>query len=145
MKALGQLYAQYVNKTYGRTGSLWEGRFKSCLVQSGVYLLTCYRYIELNPVRARLASSAGEYSWSSFRSNACGEACDFLTPHDEYLRLGRSADERQAVYRDTLGSLAAETRFEEIRHATQAGYVVGDSHFKSARAGQEPNGELWPA
>jgi REP-associated tyrosine transposase len=134
MQPLGQLYAQYVNKTYRRTGSLWEGRFKSCLVQSELYLLTCYRYIELNPVRARLATTAGDYLWSSFRSNARGEACDFLTPHDEYLRLGRTVDERQAVYRDTLGSFGADARFDEIRQATQAGYVVGDSGFKNAMA-----------
>ena len=134
MKHLGQLYAQYVNKRYGRTGGLWEGRFKSCLVQSETYLLTCYRYIELNPVRAGLAGSAAQYSWSSFRVNAHGEACAFVIPHDEYLRLGRTPDERRAVYRDAFGSLNAQAQFDEIRQATNAGYVVGDANFKSAMA-----------
>ena len=134
MKHLGQLHAQYVNKRYGRTGGLWEGRFKSCLVQSETYLLTCYRYIELNPVRAGLAASAAQYPWSSFRSNAEGEACEFVIPHDEYLRLGRSPDERQAVYRDAFGSLNAQAQFDELRKATNAGYVVGDANFKSAMA-----------
>jgi putative transposase len=132
MKDLGQLYAQYINKTYRRTGSLWEGRFKSCLVQSEIYLLTCYEYIELNPVRARLAATAGEYPWSSFRTNAGSEACGFITPHAEYLRLGRTTDERRAVYRDTFGTLGAQARFDEIRQATNAGYVAGDARFKSA-------------
>lgn len=164
MKHLGELYAQYVNKTYGRTGSLWEGRFKSCLVQSEGYLLTCYRYIELNPVRARLAPSAAEYPWSSFRVNACGEVCDLVTPHPEFLRLGRSPEERQAVYRDTFGGLDAETRFDEIREATNAGYVAGDAGFKNAigrivgrrvqagspgrpraRTRTEPSAELFPS
>jgi REP-associated tyrosine transposase len=111
MKSLGQLYAQYVNKTYGRTGALWEGRFKSCLVQSEHYVVTCYRYIELNPVRAGL----------------------FLDPHTEYLRLGSEPAERQAVYRDTFGTHDA-ARFDEIRQATIAGYVAGDDQYKRAIA-----------
>jgi putative transposase len=134
MKHLGQLYAQYVNKSYRRTGSLWEGRFKSCLVQSEGYLLTCHRYIELNPVRAGLAASADRYPWSSFGANAHGEPCDFLTPHAEYLRLGSNAGERQVVYRDTFGSLASLAQFEEIRRATNAGYVIGDARFKASMA-----------
>jgi len=135
MKHLGQLYCQYVNKTYRRTGTLWDGRFKSCLVQSEGYLLTCYRYIELNPVRAQLVASPGEYSWSSFRVNARGDECDWLTPHAEFARLGRQPGERQAVYRDTFGTPDAEAaRFDEIREATNAGYVVGDASFKKAIA-----------
>lgn len=134
MKHLGQLYTQYVNKTYRRTGSLWEGRFKSCLVQSEGYLLTCQRYIELNPVRAGLAVSAARYPWSSFRANAHGEECAYVVPHSQYLRLGKSPAERQAVYRDAFGSLAAEAQFDEMRQATNAGYVVGDAGFKRAMA-----------
>ena len=134
MKHLGQLYAQYVNKTYGRTGSLWEGRFKSCLVQSESYLLSCYRYIELNPVRAHLVASPGDYPWSSFRVNACGEACDWVTPHAEFARLGRRPDEQRALYRDSFGTLDEDARFEELREATNAGYVVGDASFKKAMA-----------
>lgn len=133
MKHIGQLYAQYVNKTYRRTGSVWEGRFKSCLVQSQHYLLTCHRYIELNPVRAGIVDHATDYPWSSFRTNAHGEPCEWLAPHDEYLRLGVEQAERQAVYRDMFG-LHTETEFDEIRQATNAGYVVGDKQYKSAIA-----------
>jgi len=134
MKRLGQLYFQYVNKTYGRIGHLWEGRFKSCLVQAEGYLLACHRYIELNPVRAGVVASAARYPWSSFRANAHGDACDFLTPHTEYLALGSSPEERRAVYRDSFGSLNAEAEFDEIRRATSAGYVFGGAQFKSAMA-----------
>lgn len=134
MKHLGQLYAQYVNKTYGRTGNLWEGRFKSCLVQSERYLLMCYRYVEVNPVRAGMAQEPGEYPWSSFRANAYGEVCDFLTPHDEYLCMGATTAERCAAYRETFGARDTSTQFEELRRATNAGYVVGDDGFKTAMA-----------
>ncbi len=133
MKSVGQLYAQYVNKTYGRTGNLWEGRFKSCLVQAEQYVLTCYRYIELNPVRAGLVHNPGDYPWSSYRANAYGGACHFLAAHDEYLGLGTQPEERRAVYRDTFGSLDA-ARFEEIRKATAAGYIVGNAQYKHAMA-----------
>jgi putative transposase len=125
MKSIGQLYAQYANKTYARTGYLWEGRFKSCLVQSEDYVLACYRYIELNPVRAGLVRRADEYPWSSYVSNAKGEASALLTPHDEYLGLGRTPSERQAVYRDLFGLQPGAEQLEEIRIATNGGYALG--------------------
>jgi putative transposase len=133
MKGIGQLYSQYVNKLYKQSGHLWEGRFKSCLVQSEQYLLACYRYIELNPVRAGIAKRADEYRWSSHRANAIGEHSDLLTPHHEYLQLGRAPAERQAVYRD-LFSLVRGDDLERIRTATNAGYVLGDASFKAMMA-----------
>ncbi len=78
MKALGQRYVQYVNCTYRRSGTLWEGRFRSCLTQDEIYLLSCMRYIELNPVRAGMVAHPGEYRWSSYRANAQGEAAPRL-------------------------------------------------------------------
>jgi len=74
MKLLGQRYVQYVNRVYRRSGTLWEGRFRSCLVQAEDYLLGCQRYIELNPVRANMVAHPAEYRWSSYRANAQGEA-----------------------------------------------------------------------
>lgn len=135
MKYMGQLYAQYVNRTYLRTGSLWEGRYKSCLVQCEGYLLSCYRYIELNPVRAGLAKQAGDYPWSSFRANAHGDSCEFLTAHDEYVALDENGGHRRALYRGLFGSLGDPAVFEDIREATNAGYVVGDAGFKTFVAG----------
>jgi len=133
MKGIGQLYSQYVNKLYKKSGHLWEGRFKSCLVQSEQYVLACYRYIELNPVRAQVATRADQYRWSSYRSNATGERSGLLTPHREYMGLGRSDEERQAVYRDLFGMVEGD-ELERIRAATNAGYVLGDPSFKAMMA-----------
>lgn len=133
MKGIGQLYSQYVNRRYGKCGHLWEGRFKSCLVQSEHYVLTCYRYIELNPVRARLATRPDEYAWSSYPANAKGECAGVVTPHEEYERLGRTPGERQATYRDLFGQLQAPA-LEEIRMATNGGYALGNAAFKHAMA-----------
>ena len=99
MKHLGQRYVQYVNRTYQRSGTLWEGRFRSCLAQAEDYVLACYRYIELNPVRADMVRHPREYRWSSYRANAEGRANSLIQPHDLYKRLGRSADSRREAYR----------------------------------------------
>jgi putative transposase len=131
MKHIGQLHSQYFNKRYGRTGSLWEGRFRSCLVQSQGYVLACYRYIELNPVRASMVIHPRDYPWSSYRNNALGEAtARLVTPHSEYLRLGSNAGDRQEVYAGLFGSIADNERLEKIRAATNGGYALGDELFK---------------
>ena len=92
MQALGRLYVQYFNTTYDRTGTLWEGRYKSTLVDSERYLFTVYRYIELNPVRAGMVEHASDYPWSSYRFNAAGKAIELMTPHDEYKALGKTPE-----------------------------------------------------
>lgn len=134
MKGIGQLYAQYINKSYARKGYLWEGRFKSCLVQSEEYLLRCHCYIELNPVRPGLVRYPDEYPWSGYAANAKGESNALLSPHDEYLRLGRSPAERQASYRELFASLS-DDQIHEIREATNAGYPLGSGRFKQAVSG----------
>ncbi|UOK41116.1 transposase [Pseudomonas palleroniana] len=88
MKGLGQRYVQYVNRTYQRTGTLWEVRFRSCLVQQDNYVLACYRYIEMNPVRAGMVAHPGDYRWTSYRANAQCEPSSFLSPHAAYRELG---------------------------------------------------------
>jgi putative transposase len=90
---------RYVNDRYRRTGTLWEGRYKACLVDSESYLLRCYRYVELNPVRARTVASAADYPWSSYASNAQGVANVLIHPHPSYLSLGANETERGAAYR----------------------------------------------
>ena len=80
-RVVGSRYAQCVNKKYGRTGTLWEGRHKSCPVETTTYLLKCYRYIELNPVRAKMVSHPGEYPWSSYAANALGAHNDLVSAH----------------------------------------------------------------
>lgn len=133
MKPVAQIYAHYFNKAHRRSGYLWEGRFKSCLVQAQHYLLACYRYIEMNPVRASIAPSA-DFAWSSFRANAYGQPSPLITPHAEYVQLGKTASERQAVYRDLFGQALAPSAADEIRRATNGGFVLGDSSFKNTMA-----------
>ncbi len=97
MKHLGQCYVQYINRHYRRSGTLWEGRFRSCLAQRDEYVLACYRYIELNPVRAGMVAHPRAYPWSSYQCNAQGRVNRLMTPHDDYDRLGRSDSERRAA------------------------------------------------
>jgi putative transposase len=129
MKHLGQLHTQYVNRQYARSGSLWEGRFKSCIVQSEGYLLSCYRYIELNPVRAGLCRHPAEYPWSSYRTNAEGRPGALITQHPEFRRLGKSDEERRSEYAALCSSLEA-TRVDEIRAATNGNVALGDEPFR---------------
>jgi len=100
IQMLGRYYVQYFNRRYKRTGTLWEGRYRATLIDSEQYLLTCLRYIELNPVRARgLADRPGDYPWSSYQHNALGKPDPLLTPHLQYQRLGATAGERRGAYR----------------------------------------------
>jgi putative transposase len=98
MKNLGQRYVQAVNRKLNRTGTLWEGRFKSGLVCTEAYVLACYRYIELNPVRAGMVRVPGRYRWSSYQANAEGKASELLTSHPTYEALGLDAAQRSSAY-----------------------------------------------
>jgi putative transposase len=136
MRDLGQRYVGYFNRRHGRTGTLWEGRFRSCLVDSAAYVLACHRYIERNPVRAHMVERAAAYRWSSYASNAGAARDPSLTPHPEYLALAIEDRQRYAAYRalceeaDEPGFLAA------IRDATNTGYalLIGEK-LKSRLAG----------
>ncbi|MEQ9210374.1 MAG: transposase [Pseudomonadales bacterium] len=131
MQSVGCAYAHYFNKKHERTGTLWEGRYLSCIVQTEVYLLRCYRYIELNPVRAGIVSDPADYGWSSYRCNALGVPAKLCTPHELYLRLGSTAQERQASYRDLFSQELDASDLEDIRTSTNRGLALGDNHFKS--------------
>jgi putative transposase len=96
MHAVSQRYAHYYNRRYQRTGTLWEGRFRSCVVESSRYLLACYRYIELNPVRAGLVSEARKYRWSSHLANMSACTDPLVTAHAEFLALDRATYELSA-------------------------------------------------
>ncbi|MCA0899160.1 transposase [Microbulbifer agarilyticus] len=115
MQALGRIYVRYFNREYRRSGTLWEGRYKSCLVESEEYLLQCYRYIELNPVRAGMVVDPGEYYWSSYRCNGLGKASALLTPHPQYMALGRCPKERRESYRALFRYQLDGPLLEEIR------------------------------
>jgi putative transposase len=131
MKQLGQRYVQYVNRTYRRSGTLWEGRFKSCLAQNEAYVLTCYRYIELNPVRAGMVSAPADYRWSSYRANGLGKADALVQPHEQYMRLGHNPDERLAAYRALFSAHLEPGQLTAIRQATNGNYVLGDRRFQA--------------
>jgi putative transposase len=130
MKHLGQRYVQHVNRTYRRSGTLWEGRFRSCLVQSEHYLLACARYIELNPVRAAMVSHPRQYQWSSYRINAEGNASNLIVPHDQYRALGRSDPARREAYRALFRAGLEAAAVNEIRLATNGGFVLGGTQFQ---------------
>jgi putative transposase len=135
MKMLGNRYVRYMNTRYHRTGGLWDGRFKSSVIDSERYLLTCARYIELNPVRARMVPAPDQYEWSSYRRNAYGHADRLITSHSVYDALGPSADARQCAYRGLFtGSMADET-LDEIRNATRTGAVLGKASFRLRHGG----------
>lgn len=129
MKGIGQRYVQYVNRTYGRSGTLWEGRFRSCLVQSESYVLACYRYIEMNPVRAKMVAHPAEYRWSSYRVNAQSEFSYFITPHSQYLSLGGPNTSSAEAYRDLFRDELGVGMVDQIRAATNGNYVLGGSRF----------------
>jgi putative transposase len=130
MQMLGRYYVQYYNFTYRRTGTLWEGRYKATLIDSEAYLLTCMRYIELNPVRAGMVAHPSEYPWSSYRRNALGQPNEIVTPQLEYQRLGKTDEERQAAYRQLFKHHITETSMNEIRNATNKAWVLGNDQFK---------------
>ena len=131
MQSLGRRYVQYFNLAYKRSGTLWEGRYKSSAVQSEHYLLACYRYIELNPVRAGMVNDPSKYSWSSYRCNALGLDASMCTPHSEYLALAASKDRRLAAYRALFNTHLASNLATEITLSINQGWALGSERFKN--------------
>jgi putative transposase len=130
MQWLGRQYVGYINGRYRRTGTLWEGRYKSCLVDTERYLLTCYRYIELNPVRAAMVADPADYAWSSYRTNAQALPDKVIVPHTEYLRLGADAAERCVAYRQLFKEVLDDARLAEIRAYVQQQRALGTIRFQ---------------
>lgn len=130
MQSLGRMYVRYFNDCYARSGTLWEGRYKSCLVQSERYLLELYRYIELNPVRANRVNKPSEYRWSSYNCNAFGVKTKLITPHKEYLALGKNKEQRQENYRMLFQADVSEILLKDIKDSVNKGLALGDGRFK---------------
>lgn len=129
LQDLGRTYVRVINTVHGRTGTLWEGRYKSSLVDSETYFLACHRYIELNPVRAGIVTRANEYVWSSHAHYASGSPNSLITEHSLYLRLGEDKDDRQTAFRSLFTEpLEAET-LANIRTAANAGCALGSEAF----------------
>jgi putative transposase len=131
MRDLGRCYVRYFNRRYARSGTLWEGRFRSCLVESADYVLACYRYIELNPVRARMTDHPAGYLWSSFAINAGMRSDPLVHPHSEYLALAQVDSVRYAAYRALFESEFDESLLEAIRDATNGGLPLASEELKA--------------
>ncbi len=131
MKGLGQRYVQYVNRTYRRSGTLWEGRFRSCLMQEEAYVLACYRYIEMNPIRADMVEHPAEYRWSSYRTNAQDEPSVLGCPHPLYQALGQDDVLRAETYRELFRYQLDPRLVDKIRAATNGNYALGSPKFSA--------------
>jgi len=130
MQSIGRRYVQYFNYQYKRSGTLWEGRYKSCLIEAENYLIGVYRYIELNPVRANMVKDPSEYQWSSYQINGLGNLSELCTPHAEYLKLGLSEVERMENYRALFAHHVEEKLLDEIRVGVNTGMAIGHDRFK---------------
>lgn len=130
MQNLGRAYVQVFNARHGRSGTLWEGRYKSCLVDSESYVLRCYRYIELNPVRAWMVADPAQHPWSSHPGNAGLRHDPLLTPHDAYTSLGRNVIERAEAYRVLLAETLSDEMLTEIRAYLQQQRALGGTAFQ---------------
>jgi REP-associated tyrosine transposase len=132
MQALGRRYVRYINDRYRRTGTLWEGRYKACLVDTDIHLLRCYRYIELNPVRARMVADAEDYTWSSYAHNALAAVDPLIKPHACYLSLGNNPNERCVAYRDLVGMNVDPEELAHIRLHLHRQHALGSDRFRMA-------------
>ncbi|MEZ5501507.1 MAG: transposase [Halioglobus sp.] len=130
MQHLGRHYVRYFNHKYQRTGTLFEGRFKSCIVQQSRYFLVCQRYIELNPVRAGMVRDPADYVWSSYRSHAFGRATKLWQPHPQYLSLATTGRERQSRYRALFAGHIEGDLLADIRQSINQGMALGSTMFR---------------
>jgi len=130
MQHVGRKYVQHFNSAHNRTGTLWEGRFRSSIIDADRYLLACYRYIELNPVRAGMVKSPVQYRWSSFQANALGNRDAIISPRQEWLDLGITMSERCQKYRRLFDANSGHDDVEEIRYAVRKGLPTGSKLFR---------------
>jgi putative transposase len=130
MQYVGRHYVPYINYTYGTSGTIWEGRYKASMIHDEEYLLTCMRYIELNPVRADMVKSPGAYRWSSYRANAQGAESQLVQPHPLYLALGRTRQRRLDAYKALFKSHLDDDELADIRAAWQTGTPLGNEYFR---------------
>jgi putative transposase len=130
MQSIGRTYVQHINSTLQRSGTLWEGRYRACLIEPASYLMHCYRYIELEPVRHRLANDPMDYLWSSYHWHASGKRDPVITDHPLYLTLAGTEAKRCSVYRQTLDARMDRLLTEEIGKTLNQCRVLGSERFK---------------
>ncbi|MFT5760685.1 MAG: putative transposase [Alteromonadaceae bacterium] len=129
MQAMANRYVRYFNAIQKRTGTMWEGRYKSCLVDSDSYLFSLYKYIEMNPVKANMVGDISEYKWSSYPYNALGEPDKLMTEHSLYTELGDSVELRSSRYKEMFDQLDINLQRKQITKATLAGEAYGSDAF----------------
>jgi putative transposase len=129
LQSLGRKYVQYYNAKYQGSGTLWEGRYRATVLDSKEYLLTCSRYIELDPVRAGMVKHPREYDWGSYGYNAMGLEDPLITEHRLYSQLASSQQQSYQVYRSLFKKRISADELETIREATDKGWALGNSKF----------------
>lgn len=130
MQSVGRRYVQHINRDHERTGSLWEGRHRASLVEEGEILLTCQRYIELNPVRSGLVEHPADYRWSSYQWHGLGRPCRVLVDHPSFRQLGRDSLERQAHYTELIATAPPDGQLtDDIRATLNSGTPLGGYSF----------------
>ena len=138
MQAVGRSYVQTFNKAHGRTGTLWEGRYRSTLIQTERYLLACMAYIDLNPVRAHMVTQPDDYIWSSY-SHYVGRRNDrLITPHALYWGLGNTPFAREAAYAEMVQAGIQADQQRALTDATLSGWALGDAQFIAGLKLQTP-------
>ena len=140
MQYMGRRYVPYFNRKYGRTGTLWEGRYRSTLIDSEQYLFTCLRYVELNPVRAGLVPQPSHYRWSSYPANALGWSDPLVVAHERYVALGGNAAERQAAYSALIDRVLDPHTLTMIRLAIHNSWSLGCLPSGESAPGMNRNG-----
>lgn len=131
MKKLGQRFVQYINRTQHRSGTLWEGRYRSSIAGEEKYILACYRYIELNPVRAGMVFHPSQYPWSSYQANAEGKRNELLTATSAYNSLATTLTKRLSAYRELFLNQFDPSLIDEIRNSTNGNYALGSTQFQN--------------
>jgi putative transposase len=134
LHAVSQRYAAYFNRSYERSGTLWDGRYRAALVDSDAYVLTCYRYIELNPVRAQIVALPEHYAHSSFRHNALGVIDALISEHSVYTSLSATTVGRRERYGNLISEGLTEAQLTAIRETTSGESVLGSDAFRRAVA-----------
>jgi len=132
MQWIGRHYVPYFNHKYERTGTLWQGRFKATVIDSERYLMTCSRYIELNPVRAGMVPTADDYPWSSYQHHVGIKSDPVVTDHALYWALGNTPFQREAAYRELTEQGVNEADVAAITEATLKGWAIGSEQFKAS-------------
>jgi putative transposase len=130
MQWVGRHYVPYFNHKYARAGTLWQGRFKATVIDSERYLMTCCRYIELNPVRAGMVAGPGDYPWSSYAHHIGLKSDPAVTDHALYWSLGNTPFQREAAYKALVEQGVSEEDVRALGEATSKGWALGSEQFK---------------